>query len=221
VSRVGLTSGELIRACIEGGDEAVWEEFVRRFRPTIAGVVSRTARRFGEWTPQLIDDLTQETFLKLCANHCRILREFTPRAEESIVGLLKSVAFSVTHDHFRGAMAVMRGSGRKESVLDTYLESTIAGRDGLPEIERQVLLQEIDSFLSGSSKPEISERDRQIFWLYYRQGMTTAAIASITHLGLTAKGVESVIQRLTSFVRQRLIETRGKNPEGKSSTNTL
>jgi RNA polymerase sigma factor (sigma-70 family) len=221
VSRASLTSGELIRACIEGGDEAVWEEFVRRFRPAIVITVSRTARRFGEWTPQLVDDLSQETFLKLCANRCRILREFTPRAEESIVGLLKSVAFSVTHDHFRSAMAVMRGAGRKESVLDPYLESTVAGRDGLPEIEREILMKEIDSFLSGSTKPEIAERDRQIFWLYYRQGMTTAAIAAVSHLGLTPKGVESVIQRLTSLVRQRLIESRAKNTEGKPSTNTL
>ena len=30
--RADLTSAELIRACIESGDEAAWREFVRRFR---------------------------------------------------------------------------------------------------------------------------------------------------------------------------------------------
>lgn len=221
MDRASLTSGELIRACIGGGDEAVWEEFVRRFRPVIAGVVSRTARRFGEWTPQLIDDLIQETYLKLCANRCRILREFKPRAEESIFGLLKSVAFSVTHDHFRGAMAVMRGAGRKESILDSYLESTVGSRDGLPKIEREILLKQIDSVLSGASKPVVPQRDRQIFWLYYRHGMTAAAIAAISHIGLTPKGVESVVQRLTSLVRQRLVEGRLENTEGKRPANSL
>jgi RNA polymerase sigma-70 factor (ECF subfamily) len=105
----------------------------------ITGVVSRTARRFGAWSPQLIDDLVQETYSKLCANRCRILREFTPRAEEPIFGLLKTIAFSVTHDYFRGATAGMRGAGRREPSLDTYLESIVAGRDALPEVERDIL----------------------------------------------------------------------------------
>jgi RNA polymerase sigma factor (sigma-70 family) len=219
VDRAGITSGELIRACIEGGDAAAWEEFVRRFRPVIAGVVSRTARRFGAWTPQLIDDLVQETYLKLCANRCRVLREFTPQVEESIFGLLKTVAFSVTHDHFRGATAVMRGAGRAESTLDSYLESTIAGRDGLPEIERAILLRQIETFLS--EQPGIPPRDQQIFWLYYRHGMTARAIAAIPHIGLTPKGVESVVKRLTSLVRQRLADARPENAEGKSQANSL
>ena len=98
VSRASLTSGELIRACIEGGDEAVWEEFVRRFRPAIVITVSRTARRFGEWTPQLVDD-SLETFLKLRQSLPHLTGVHTA-GRESIVGLLKSVAFSVTHDHF-------------------------------------------------------------------------------------------------------------------------
>jgi RNA polymerase sigma-70 factor (ECF subfamily) len=221
VNRASLTSGELIRACIDGGDEAVWEEFVHRFRPVISGVVSRTARRFGEWTPQLIDDLVQETFLKVCANRCRILREFIPQVEESIFGLLKTVAFSVTHDHFRGSKAVMRGAGRKESTFDSYLESTVAGRDGLPDLERKILLNQVDSYLASQSNPEISQRDQQIFWMYYRHGMTARAIAEIPHIGLSPKGVESVIQRLTSLVRHALAEPGRGKAEGKPSANSL
>ena len=221
VKKDDLTSGELVRACINGDDEAAWGEFVRRFRPVITGVVSRTARRFGAWSPQLIDDLVQETYLKLCANRCRILREFTPRAEESIFGLLKTIAFSVTHDYFRGATAAIRGAGRKESSLDTYLESTVAGRDALPDVERDILLNQIDSLLSSQPEPGIPQRDRQIFWLYYRHGMTARAIAAIPHIGLTPKGVESAIQRLTSLVRQQLADTPMEKAEGKSSSSSL
>jgi RNA polymerase sigma-70 factor (ECF subfamily) len=221
VKKDDLTSGELVRACINGDDEAAWGEFVRRFRPVITGVVSRTARRFGAWSPQLIDDLVQETYLKLCANRCRILREFMPRAEESIFGLLKTIAFSVTHDYFRGATAAIRGAGRKESSLDTYLESTVAGRDALPDVERDILLNQIDSLLSSQPEPGIPQRDRQIFWLYYRHGMTARAIAAIPHIALTPKGVESVIQRLTTLVRQRLAETSMEKAEGKSSPTSL
>jgi RNA polymerase sigma-70 factor (ECF subfamily) len=177
--------------------------------------VSRTASRFGDWSPQLVDDLVQDTFLRLCANRCRVLREFQPRAEESIFGLLKTIAFTVTHDHFRVSMAAMRGSGRKEASLDGYVENTVAGRDGLPEVEREILLGQVEDCLAGP--PPVAARDREIFWLYYRQGMTARAIAAIEHLGLTAKGVESVIQRLTSYVRERF----GEKPEGKPSANSF
>jgi RNA polymerase sigma-70 factor (ECF subfamily) len=221
VNRSSLSSGELIRACIDGGDEATWEEFVRRFRPVISVVVCRTVRRFGEWTPQLIDDLVQESFLKLCANRCQILRTFTPQFEESIFGLLKTVAFSVTLDYFRSSKALIRGAGRKELALDTYLESTVAGKDGLPQVERQFLLNEIDSYLSSQSDLEVSKRDQQIFWLYYRHGMTARAIAEIPRIGLSPKGVESVIQRLSSLVRRALAEGGLGKTEGKSSANSF
>jgi len=221
VDPVNLNSGDLIRACIESGDRAYWEEFVRRYRQVIAGVVSRTASRFGEWSPQLVDDLVQDTFLKLCDNRCRVLREFKPQVEESIFGLLKTIAFTVTHDHFRGTMAAMRGSGRKESALDGYVENTVAGRDGLPEVEREILLGQIDDYLTSPQVPPVPARDREIFWLYYRHGMTARAIAAIAHLGLTSKGVESVIQRLTAHIRERFGTAALEKPEGKPSPNSL
>ena len=52
---------ELVLKCVESGDAAAWEEFIRRFHPPIARVALRVARRWGACTPQLIDDLV---FLK-------------------------------------------------------------------------------------------------------------------------------------------------------------
>lgn len=188
----------------------------------IAGTVMRTARRFGDAAPQLLDDLVQETYLKICANQCRVLREFMPQSQESIFGLLKSVAFSVVHDHFRGGLTTKRGGGREDAVLDTYAESAVADRQALPELERKVLLSEIDQCLTEAGGAGTTERDRQIFWLYYRHGMTARAIGSIPRIGLTQKGVESVIQRLTNLVRRRLVEAKEeKKMQGKPSGNSL
>ena len=53
-----------------------------------------------------------------------------------------------------------------------------------------------------------ADRDRTIFWLYYRQGLTTKAIATLPAIGLTIKGVESTLGRLTKMVRKRMVETR-------------
>ena len=216
-----LSSEELIRTCVNTGDTDAWEEFVRRFRPVIAGTVIRTASRFGDSTPQLIDDLIQDTYLKICANRCRILREFQPESAEAIFGLLKTVAFSVTHDYFRGEFAVKRRVGAREIALDSYVESAVAGREGLPQMEREILIRQIDEQLPAASEPSTRERDRQIFWLYYRHGMTTRAIAGIPGIGLTQKGVESAIQRLTIHVRTRLVERKPGRPEGKPSESSL
>jgi RNA polymerase sigma-70 factor (ECF subfamily) len=216
VNWTALSSEELIRACVDSGETRAWEEFVRRFRSVIAGTVIRTARRFGEHAPELIDDLVQETYLKICANRSRILREFKPEADDAIFGLLKTVAFSVTQDYFRGGLAAKRGSGRRETALDTYVESAIAGPEGMPQVEREILIRQIDEHLASAGEPA-SQRDRQIFWLYYRHGMTTRAIAGIPGIGLTQKGVESSIQRLTNHLRARLADWKPGGQEGKST----
>jgi RNA polymerase sigma-70 factor (ECF subfamily) len=181
----------------------------------------RTARRFGQSAPELIDELVQETYLKICANRCRILREFQPEAVDAIFGLLKTVAFSVAHDHFRGGLAQKRGAGQRELTLDGYTEQAAAGRDDLPHVEREILLRQIDDLLTLAMDPATGTRDRQIFWLYYRHGMTSRAIAAIPAVGLTQKGVESVIQRLTGHVRGHLVGSKVQGPEGKSSANPL
>jgi len=215
-----LSSDELIRACVGGGETGAWEEFVRRFRGLIAGTVMRTARRYGECPPHLLDDLIQDTYLKVCADHCRTLRDFRPDSPDAIFGLLKKVAFCVTHDYFRGGYTGKRWTGQREMALDSYIESTIPhGQEGLTQMEREVLLHEIDDCLTEEPESLAEQRDRQIFWLYYRHGMTARAIAAIPGIGLTQKGVESVIQRLTIHVRNRL--ARGKSRKGKSSHSSL
>jgi DNA-binding transcriptional regulator LsrR (DeoR family) len=44
-----------------------------------------------------------------------------------------------------------------------------------------------------------------IFWLYFRQGMSTKEIASIPTIGLSTKGVGSVIERLKHCIREQII----------------
>ena len=214
-----LSSNDLVRACVNTGDAGAWEEFVSRVRHVIARTVLRTARRFGDCPAQLIDDLVQETYLKLCANRCRTLREFQPDTSDAIFGLLKKVAFSVTQDHFRGGLAAKREGDRHKSALDSYAESTITGSEGLPAVERKILIDQIDEQLAACTDPDTKARDRQIFWLYYRHGMTARAIAAVPGIGLTQKGVESAIQRLTNQIRNRL--ALWKSTKGKSSGSSL
>ena len=197
-----LSLEELIRACVASDDQETWQELVRRIHPVIASTILRTVARFGETSRNLAEDLVQETYVRICANGYRALREFHADAPELIFGYLKTVAFNVAMDHFRHRAAAKRGSASAESSIDAYLESAVpAAEVGGPtpaSMERAILLNEIDRHLT---KAEVRPSERRIFWLYYRHGMTTRAIAALAGIGLTQKGVESAIHRLTDLVR--------------------
>jgi RNA polymerase sigma-70 factor (ECF subfamily) len=213
---VSLPMEDLIRACIDTSDAYSWEEFVRRTHAVIAATVFRTARRFGETSPALIADLVQDVYLRICDNRCRVLREFHADAPEAIFGLMKAIAFTAAQDHFRAGVAKKRGSGRSEETMDSIAGRAVPAAEGAETLEREILLEEIDRFLACSST------ERRIFWLYYRHGYTSRAIAALPGIGLTQKGVESTLHRLTSRVKEWL-NSRKSDPqaEGKASGTSL
>lgn len=189
---------DLLNACLAGGDEYAWGEFIRRFHPVIAGTVTKTARNWVNPSTPLVEELTQDTYLRLCAQNYRILREFEPEHDDAIFGFLKAVAFSVTHDHFRGVYAEKRGAGRQNAALNERL----VGSRGLGDVERKVLMDEIEAALNALASPETRERDQQIFLLHYRDGLTARDIAALPSLGLAQKGVEAILQRLIGRIRK-------------------
>ena len=52
------------------------------------------------------------------------------------------------------------------------------------------------------------ERNRTIFWLHYRAGLSARAIAELPGMGLTTKGVESILMRITRELRERMSATK-------------
>jgi len=177
----------------------------------IAGVALRTARHWGEVSPQIVDDLVQETYLKLCCDSCRLLREFESRHPDAIYGFLKVVTANVVHDHFKAVRATKRGAGKEGEPLDRVQDTSVPRRAGSADaVEREVLLKEIDACLCERELGPRGARDRAIFWLYYRQGLTARAIATLPWIGLTTKGVESTILRLTNAVRNYLFHSRAE-----------
>jgi RNA polymerase sigma-70 factor (ECF subfamily) len=202
-----LAAAEILNACLETGSEVAWRVFVHRFQPLIASSVSRVVRRYGSPSPALIDDLVQETYLRLCKDNCRSLREFRAQHDEAIFGYLKVIATSVALDHFRARATHKR---RGEVAEDgTNLEASTPSST----IEQSTLVKELDQRLAASE----TERDRTIFWLYYRQGYTAKDIAAMPNFGLTQKGVESCIYRLTQLLREAV----NSLPKGSPPQNTL
>lgn len=205
-----ISPEELVVACIQPGSETAWAEFVRRFHPLIARVALRVARQWGDPSPQVIDDLVQETYLKLCADRLRVLQNFKSAHKDAIYGYIKVFTTNLVHDHFKVVHSQKRGgSATNTSIDDPALDGALLTAASTPAIlERDVLIQQIDACLQVVASGPGLERDRRIFWLYYRVGLPARAIAALPTVGLSTKGVESTLLRLTRQVRQRLVSSR-------------
>ncbi|MGA3046252.1 MAG: sigma-70 family RNA polymerase sigma factor [Terracidiphilus sp.] len=206
---------DLAKACAHSADAAEWEEFLRRCTPLASLVAMRISRSWvSVSSPATVSDIVQEIFLKLCEQERRILREFEPRCEDSFLGLLRMVSASVANDYFRRIYSAKRGGKVVTMPLaEDGAPGTATSSHTTAELERSVLLAQLDQKMR-SAPDVIGERDRALFWLYYRQGLTAEEIAAITGAGLTAKGVESALRRVAKWLRGEVEkQNSGGQPE--------
>jgi RNA polymerase sigma-70 factor (ECF subfamily) len=197
---------DIVCLCAEGRDNEAWEEFVFRVGRPISLTVLRTASLWAKATRSLVEDLVQVTYLKLWEDGCRLLRDFAIQHPEAILGYLKKTAANTTHDHFKHHHT--QSSGGNQPHVSTFDVDPEAGdeADGSQEkIAFAVMLSEIDDRLRRTLAGPDGERDRMIFWLYFRQGMSAKEIASLPTIGLSAKGVGSVIERLKGTIREQIV----------------
>ena len=174
----------------------------------ISLTILRTASLWGEPSRSLVEDLVQVTYLKLWEGGCRLLRDFAIERPEAILGYLKKTAANATHDYFKHGHS--QSSGGDEPHVSTSDVEPEAGKEvhgSQEKIAFEVFLNEIDEHLKRCLTGADQERDRMIFWLYFRQGMSTKEIASLPTIGLGAKGVGSVIERLKHGIREQIIGT--------------
>ena len=122
-----VPTSELIRACVDG-QAAAWQDFIRRFNRIVAITSYRVARRWSEASPAVVDDLTQETYLMLCADGARVLREFDSQDPEAIFAFLKVVTANVANDYFKRVYAGKRAANQKNEIFDDeYRIGSVAG----------------------------------------------------------------------------------------------
>ena len=95
------------------------------------------------------------------------------------------------------------------AIEEDPVNAVVAGPDAGPAIQRTVLFSEIDRMLQAAPD-SITERDRTIFWLYYLQGLTADEIAALPATDLSAKGVESALRRVTTWLKKQMEPRRAK-----------
>src|SRR5262249_16414691 len=149
-------------------------EFVCRFQPVIARVVTKSVfRRIGP-NAQLVDDLTQETFVKLWDNNLKALRKFVfqHEHENGFYGFLKVVASNAVEDHFRREENKKRGGGHKKEEDPEKILVVPSKPGSRPAAEAEAQISEVKRCLAERTADTNFARDDEIFWLYYREGRT-------------------------------------------------
>ncbi|HLY18389.1 MAG TPA: sigma-70 family RNA polymerase sigma factor [Bryobacteraceae bacterium] len=182
------TPEDLLRACANTNNWRAWEHFIRTFNTLIVATVSRVGRRHLEIRPDVRDDIVQEVYLKLSANQARLLRDFVPLFPDSAFGYIRIIAERVAQDYFKS-----KNYKRFQESSADRLDVAIPNRT-----DWDLLIREVDDWL----RQHVSERDRRIFWLYCRQGMSAKEIAALPAFNLTVEGVESVLGRLGRLLRE-------------------
>jgi RNA polymerase sigma-70 factor, ECF subfamily len=193
---------QLVRRCLESTSNDIWEELINRLQPVFARAAYRVATQWGYANVVEVDDAVQEIWSKLVARRAD-MRRIPECGEEAAFAYFKVIAANCAHDYFRAKYADKRGHARTERI-EPRLEELASGL-GMKQMETQILILQVDAALKAS------DRERTIFWLYYRQGFTAKEIAATTGNELSDSGVESMIYRLTAAVRQNLNPGKGES----------
>lgn len=209
-SRVGvlnvtpIAANRLARICAYSMKAPEWGEFVRLVTPVVALTARRVSVLWSDESGSTVSEIVQEVFLKLCEDERRILREFEDRGNDSFFKLMRMITASVATDYFRRTRAEKRGGRMGAVPLESLLiEEELSDGKAIRAVEWPTLVAQLDGLLR-LYPDTVSMRDRNLFWMYYMQGMTAEAIARIPAMGLGAKGVESALLRLVRLLRQTI-----------------
>ena len=81
----------ILRQCLGGGNSAQWEAFFALAQPMVASAIIRTLARGSAMNRDLADDLIQNTFVKICDDNFRVLRNFRSDDPTALRAYLKTV----------------------------------------------------------------------------------------------------------------------------------
>jgi RNA polymerase sigma-70 factor (ECF subfamily) len=199
-----IEANKLARLCAYSMRAPEWEQFVRLTTPVVALAARRVSALWREPSNTTVSEIVQDVFLKLCEDDRRILREFEDRGNSSFLKLMRMITVSVATDYFRRTRAEKRGGLNGAASLESSLiEEDLSDGHSTWAVEWPALMAQLDGLLR-LYPDAVSPRDRRLFWLYYRQGLTAEAISRIPAINLSAKGVESALLRLVRLLRQTI-----------------
>jgi len=173
---------DLLAQCIRG-DSNAWQAFVDRYARVIYSSVGRVlGRRTAAGHDPLVDDLTQDVFLRLVRNDFRLLRSFDP-TRASLTTFLTIVARSTTLDQLRRR--------RIETV----------GLDQLAEPAQHKTADPAKATEAVQIPPDLlSPRQRLVMELLFNKEMTVTQAAAV--IGVDAQTIRSTKHKALTKLRK-------------------
>lgn len=210
-----LTVTELLKKCAQRPpDEAAWNEFVRRYHPVIRAKVAKTfnrkareVRECGHMFPDdLIEDLTQNVYIRLVGEKSRAIKQFEGLHENSIYQYLGIISTNVVLDYFREAKALKRP---KVTISIDEIEEgggVIMGPAGkpTPDPNSTFFREEIEAALKRAVTGRHRERDLAIFKLRFYEQMTLEEIRQMLQLDLSPISIGSILNRIVAKLKKLL-----------------
>lgn len=191
---------ELVELCLQGNQDA-WVEFLRRFHRLVAGVAAKTLP-VRMRNHEVIEDLVQETWKRICNNECRVLRELEWLHEGALRGILKITASSAAKDYVRTVKSQKRDIDKEEPlelVFDVPTPDDLERR-----IHNRVFLEKLARCIEEKIRSETHRtRDIAMFLLFFSHRVTASDLARVYELGL--KAVENTVARLARIARQHCL----------------
>lgn len=187
----------LITRCIDR-DPTAWGELLELHRPMILRVLVRAV---GSLDPAVVTDLEQELYLRLLAHDCEALRGLRGAGAAALRGFLCTTALNLARDQRRrlGVRRVMVAGDLEALVGDLADPGETQDRTVERRERTRLVLEAVERVIKGPQ----AERDRLIFKAHFVDGLSASEVASMG-VGLTQKGVETVIFRLVARVRDAL-----------------
>jgi len=161
----------------------------------IAGTVVRAVSGSTEFRIGDAEEIVQEVYLKLCWAGGKALRAFVPQRDGSDFSYLAVIARNVAITWLRKQKS---GAGQPHAPLAVIKDPE--DERAAAQMDLRLRLKDVEAVLQRVA----SARERQIFWLYYRVGLTALNISRYRCFGLEESGVESLLARLVVKIRREL-----------------
>ncbi len=183
----------LLERCLRD-DPVAWQALADHLRPCVVRVLARALARVDR---AAIEDLEQETWLRLLAQDRAQLRQAAAMSVAAVERLATTIALNLVRDHCR--KIAVRKAIPVDTLVPLFARESPGPESLVTRAERLARSRPTAEDLAGSTDPQ---RDLLIWTAYYEDGATPREIAAL-ELGISLKGIESVIHRLTQKVRKR------------------
>jgi RNA polymerase sigma factor (sigma-70 family) len=210
-----LSNNALIKRCAEESDNRLlWSEFYRRFDDYIRLMVTRYCGLKRAAGRNLIEDLTQDTYVRLLKDDCKRLRNYIGKNDGSIYSYLALIVRTAVSEYEKKKNAQKRQHQEKSLydpvdnegliLIDILVNPYAPLPDGKLMIEslRREVEMLLDEIMTGNEK----ERDKEIFLYHVYEGLSAQQISE--RVSLSPKRIRNIV----TMVRRRL---KARPPDSK------